>query len=149
MDPLVFYLDENPPIGINSAAYPNRSEVKRVRRTIFEVPVYLKLVSSKAKRVRGCCESTIVVDALESSSSLRKRNSDRRMPLSSRLRKRTGDCRSLTEVLEAFQTTPCQLRKVRAIDVEPFSEAQFAKDIVMVDQIRGIAGLIPIGTKEF
>ena len=89
------------------AAYPNWSKIKRERRN-FELTVYLKLMSSKANCVKGCCESTFVVDALGSSSGLRKRICG-------------GE--SQTEVLERIQTTRGQLSKVRVVDVEPCSEA--------------------------
>ena len=113
---------------------PNK---KRERRTIFELSVYLKLMASKAKFVKGCCASTVVVDALGSSSRLRKRTSD------------GGTLTEEGEVLAPFQTIPGQPSKVRAIDEKPCPESQFAKDIVMVDQIRRHHGLKPIGTQEF
>ena len=65
-------------------------------------------MSSKANCVKGCCESTFVVDALGSSSGLRKRICG-------------GE--SQTEVLEPIQTIRGQLSKVRVVDVEPCSEA--------------------------
>ena len=58
--------------------------------------------------MKGCCESTFVVDALGSSSGLRTRICG-------------GE--SQTEVLERIQTTRGQLSKVRVVDVEPCSEA--------------------------
>ena len=65
-------------------------------------------MSSKANCVKGCCESTFVVDALGSSSGLRKRICG-------------GE--SQTEVLEPIQTIRGQLSKVRVVVVEPCSEA--------------------------
>ena len=86
--------------------------------------------------MKVCCESTILVDALESSSRLGKRASD-------------GWTLTEGEVLVPFQTIPGQPSKVRAIDEEPCPESQFAKDIVTVDRIRRLHGLKPIGTKVF
>ena len=79
--------------------------------------------------MKGCCQSTIVVDALGSSSSLRKRISD-------------GG--TLPEVLEPIQTIPGQLSKVRVIDVKPCSEpltSRLERDLGFVFRFRKLHDL--------
>ena len=93
-------------------------------------------MASKAKCEKGSCASPMVVDALGSSSRLRKRTS-------------CGGTLTEGEVLVPFQSIPGQANKVRAIDEWACVESQFKKDIDTVDRIRRLHGLKPIGTEEF